>query len=249
MTELVTICHPRFAAQLVMLLLLKTSLYVYAEPALFEASYTASAGGFTASAQRSLSKIEKERFLLENTMEVVVMGATLLEAKESSVFTWQADAIIPYAYRYKQSGLSQSRQQASFDYANNAITSIDDGEVSQLHLINGIMDKLGYQLGLRQAIQKQEPKLLFSVVDGDEIEVYEFRVARSEVLETPVGKLNTVRVERLHEPGSDRETVFWLAKDWDYLLIKLSQTRNNGTASELMLERASVNGTNVVGLP
>ena len=182
-------------------------------------------------------------------MEVAVMGATLLDIQESSVFSWNAGAMLPVAYRYKQSGLNDSRQQISFNHTTRSITSYDDGEVTQLPLEPGIMDKLGYQLVLREAIKAQDTELTFTVVDGDEIEAYEFRIDAPEVVETPVGKLNTIKVERVYEAGSERQTVFWLAKDWQFLLVKFVQVRGNESSTELMLQKAHINGVQVTGLP
>ena len=64
----------------------------------------------------------------------------------------------------------------------------------------------------------------YQVVDGDEIETYDFRVLGEEKVSTKAGQVDAIKVERVRDPTqSKRETILWFAKDWDYLLVRLHQ--------------------------
>ena len=82
--------------------------------------------------------------------------------------------------------------------------------------------------------------LEYTVADGDKLKYYRFRVAGEEVLTTPAGDMLTVKVERVREHDSDRQTTFWLAKDHDYLLTKLKQ-QESGKGFELNLKSFAFN--------
>ena len=79
-------------------------------------------------------------------------------------------------------------------------------------------------------------------MDTDEIDAHHYRIVGEEVLETNLGRLNTVRVEKVRRDSDSRSTVIWLATDWDYLLVGLEQINGSGRTVELFLLRATVDG-------
>ena len=54
-------------------------------------------------------------------------------------------------------------------------------------------------------------------------------------IETPMGDLRTVKLRRVRENGARRETVFWLAPAYDFLLVRMFQRERNGTRFELVI--------------
>ncbi len=88
----------------------------------------------------------------------------------------------------------------------------------------------------------------YQVLDGDEVETYDFRVLGEETVETKAGRLDAVKVERVRDPTqSKRETLLWFAKDWDFLLVQLYQVEKDGKAYQIMLQEGTVNGRTVEG--
>ena len=43
--------------------------------------------------------------------------------------------------------------------------------------------------------------------------------------------------------------MLWLAKDWDYLLVRLHQAVTDGKEYQIMLKDGSVDGKPVTGIP
>ena len=91
--------------------------------------------------------------------------------------------------------------------------------------------------------------MTYRVVDGDEVEEYAFRVVGEERVTTKAGQFDAVEVERVREPDARRETTLWFAKDWNYLLVRLSQIETDGQHYQIMLKEATVNGQTVTGIP
>ena len=86
------------------------------------------------------------------------------------------------------------------------------------------------------------------MVDGDEIETYDFRVLGEEVVRTAAGLIDAIKVERVRDPTqSSRKTILWFAKDWDYLLVRLHQVEKDGKEYQIMLKSGTVDGKNVEG--
>lgn len=216
---------------------------VFAEPVVFSAEYEAKAYGFSAVANRSLIKLSENRYSLRNTIAAELFGERLAELDERSEFLWQDGRVIPQSYSYIQSGVSKSVEQVEFDWENNIAFSKEDDESWQIPIEHGVLDKLAYQLQIRELIKRAaETEFHFQVVDTDEIDAHHYRIVGEEVLETNLGGLNTVRVERVRKDSDSRSTVIWLATDWDYLLVGLEQINGAGRTVELVLLRATLDG-------
>ena len=67
-----------------------------------------------------------------------------------------------------------------------------------------------------------------------------------EVINTPLGAFNATAVERVRN-DEGRSTVFWLANDWQFVLIRMEQT-DSGLTIVLELNEGTVEGTAMVPL-
>lgn len=219
-------------------------------PPLYEATYLAQAMGLSATAYRSQTLLADNTYRLENRLTLALLGATVGTVTESSEFRWADTRIVPLQYRYSQTGISRREESVSFDWDALTALSTRDGETWTLPLQAGVQDKLSYSqsfghdigtLGLTQ--------IGYAVVDTDEIDEQVYQVsAQQEVLSTPLGALNTVKIERVRSGDSRRRTTVWLARDWHYLMVRLEQVSGSGTETILSLESATVNGEPLQGL-
>lgn len=46
---------------------------------------------------------------------------------------------------------------------------------------------------------------------------------------------------------SNRKTILWFAKDWDYLLVRLYQMETDGKEYQIMLKEGTIDGKTVTG--
>ena len=52
----------------------------------------------------------------------------------------------------------------------------------------------------------------------------------------------------MRDPGkSNRKTILWFAKDWDYLLVRLYQMETDGKEYQIMLKEGTIDGKTVTG--
>lgn len=215
----------------------------------YEAQYTATAMGLSTTAYRNMTFHEDNTYLLENRLTLSVLGATVGSVTESSRFRWQDGDLTPLQYEYLQTGISGTTEQIAFDWQTNVAHSTVDSESWDLTLEKGYLDKLSYSTRLGQDIAaSDQQEFSYQIIDGDEVEPHLYRITAQEVISTPVGNLNAVRIERIRDPGSSRRTTVWLAKDWDYLLVRLEQVNGSGRKTELSLESAVVDGIPLTGL-
>ena len=69
----------------------------------------------------------------------------------------------------------------------------------------------------------------------------------SEVLTTSLGPLNTTKLRRVVNQDKKRETIIWLADDWEFLIVKLSHLEN-GDSHELNITKGQIAGRDIVPL-
>ncbi|WP_312245190.1 DUF3108 domain-containing protein [Stutzerimonas nitrititolerans] len=212
----------------------------------FSASYTADwkQVPISGTAQRSLEKTDGDLWRLD--FEASMLVASL---NERSTFRVDGDTLLPQRYRLKRSGLGKSKNiEHNFDWDAKQVTGEDRGDPVKLPLNRGLLDKSTYQIALQEAVAAGEKSMSYQVVDGDEIETYDFRVLGEEQVSTKAGQVDAIKVERVRDPTqSKRQTILWFATEWDYLLVRLHQVEKDGKEYQIMLEEGIVDGKAVRG--
>ena len=215
-------------------------------PLQYSLDYQANANGITAIANRSLTLQADQALHLNNTLEASLGGQLIIRMQQNSVFEITGNQLRPTIYSYQQTGLGQETQTINYNWGALVAISTENGKSWTIDLSNSTSDQLSHQLALRQALINESTNLEFPVIDEDEIETYRYRVINEEVINTPLGAFNATVVERVRN-DEDRSTVFWLANDWQFVLIRMEQT-NSGLTIVLELNEGTVEGTAMVPL-
>lgn len=212
----------------------------------FSASYTADWKQVPVSgtAERSLEKLDGDRWQLDFEASMLVASFN-----ERSQFSVEGETLLPQSYRLKRSGLGKGKSvKQTFDWEAREVVGEDRGKPIRLPLNRGLLDKSTYQIALQQDVAAGKQSMSYQVVDGDEIETYDFRVLGEEVVGTRAGQVDAIKVERVRDPTqTKRQTVLWFAKDWDHLLVRLHQVEKDGKEYQIMLQDGSVDGKTVKG--
>ena len=212
----------------------------------FSASYTADWKQLPMSgtAERSLASGPNGVWTLN--FKASMMIASLSEVSTLKV---EKDTLVPQTYAFERGGLGKSKKvDLAFDWSNKVVTGSDRGDAIKLPLNTGVLDKSTYQLALQHDVAAGKKSMSYQVVDGDEIDTYDFRVLGAEKVATKAGQIDAIKVERVRDPTqSKRITVLWFAKDWDYLLVRLQQVETDGKEYNIMLQDGTVNGRPVKG--
>src|SRR5690606_31431921 len=169
---------------------------------------------------------------------------------EESTLRLEGEEVVPLTYRYQRKGLGRSRETTQqFDWANGEVRGVHKKEEFTLPTQPGLLDKTTYQLALQRDLMAGKTEMSYLVLDGDEIEQYQFRVTGEDRVTTRNGQFDAVEVQRVREPDARRETTLWFAKDWNYLLVRLSQVETDGQHYQIVLKEATMDGQPVVGAP
>ena len=212
----------------------------------FSASYTADWKQLPMSgtAERSLEKTSDGKWKL--SFKASMMIASL---SEESTLTLDKDTLLPESYHFERGGLGKAKKSdLDFDWNTKMITGTDRGDAVKVPLNRGMLDKSSYQLALQQDVAIGKKSMTYQVVDGSDVDTYDFRVLGTEKVDTKAGKIDAIKVERVRDPTQNKRiTVMWFAKDWDYLLVRLQQVETDGKEYNIMLLNGMVNGKEVKG--
>ncbi len=123
----------------------------------------------------------------------------------------------------------------------------------EIEVTDETLDKLLFQFRMREdlqdALQKGQPwpEMNYLVADNGRIKNYNFKITGEEFIDTPVGRIKTVKAVRIRKEG-ERSTIFWLAPNYEFMLVRLLQTEKKGRGFELLLKEAEFDGEQVQGL-
>ena len=227
--------------------------YCYAQntPLLeYVAQYEASANGLEATATRSLNRTDENSYRLSNSLEASIAGQALANLDQASEFTIDSGRIVPLNYSYQLSGVSRASHTIFFNWDAEVALSTEGDESWQLQLKEGVMDQLSYQVAIRQALMdntEDETSFSFEIIDGDAIEIQEYRLVGEEITSTPLGELSTLKLEQVREASDERVTEIWLALEWDFLLTRIEQLNSSGLRISLKLKSAKLDGNTIRG--
>lgn len=214
------------------------------EPKDFHAVYKAKISGISITATRSLETLENG-----NKKLTFIADSWLGDIIETSEFQWDENVhVIPETYTYNRTGLGRNREAIlKFNWQENQVVNNVERKPWKMKIPDLALDKVSYQLQIRSDLINQKPLLSYNIADGGRLKQYDFEILGEEEIETRAGKFTAIRVKRIREESEERQTIFWLAKDWDYLVIRVQQQEEDGASYEIDLREATLGGVKVKG--
>lgn len=136
------------------------------------------------------------------------------------------------------------RWTADFDWEHGLVKIEEGRERRQFELSKGVVDGLSLKLEIQRRLRAGQEDLNFRMVDDDEIEQQNFRQLQPERLETSLGCLETVPVERVRE-GSTRYTRSWHAPELGYVTVRMEHGKKGGDHLEMRITELVLDGETI----
>ena len=207
----------------------------------YTAQYTTTARGMSLTLTRELNVDEAGTYTLTNGGKILVVGF-----HEVAVFSLDGATIKPKSYVYRGTGLINRRREVHFTEGSDTVRSLYKDEWYQLPYTEGTLDRMSQQEQLRLfLLNDPTPRedIAFRIADGKRVKDYQLIYVGEEVLETPLGPVNTLHFKRSHD-DPDRKSDTWIAPDWDFMMVKTVHIED-GKPVEVNLISASNDGTPV----
>ena len=194
-------------------------------------------------AVRELQQQPNGDWLLSHTID-----SSLLTLNETSHFDWLDGSPKTLEYKFQQKTLGKDKNDhLVFDWSQHQLQFSSKDRQGEYSFPSDALDKLNYQLKLRQDLIANRELPSYAVTDRHNMKNYDFEIIGTEVLQTPMGKLNALQLKRIRDADAKRQTNIWLATDWDYLLVKIHQ-QEKGKSIEVVMIEGELDGQPIRGL-
>jgi len=212
-------------------------------PERFEALFTLRARGVDIGRTHwQLAPAGGGRYVYESHSETVGLAKLLRDERIEERSVWRfADGggVRPLRYSYSRSGKREREVEVRFDWDRGRVHNTLNGESWTMPVENGTLDKLVYLLALMRDLGAGVRDTRYTVADGGKVKTYRMRVLRTERIDTALGALDALVVERRREGDDERLTLVWCAPALRYLPVRVEHRERDGT---VYLELESVEG-------
>ena len=208
---------------------------------MFNAVYSLKRNGITlGTSTRSLSSGNDGTYIYASNTHAtgIISWFVRDQIDEYSKWTFNDGHIRPMEYVYHRHGGIKSRNvKLKFDWQHLTVTNTINGDAWHMKIPADAQDKLVYQLSIMYDLSKGKKALEYKIADGGKLKDYSFEIDGEEILNTVMGRLKTLRIQRI---GDKRDSTVWCAPKLYYLPVKLEQQDTDG--SHLSMQITSLQG-------
>ncbi len=202
----------------------------------FQAVYKANVKdklNFSGSLKRSLTKQKNGQWILQDNI-----SSLLASIEESSLLTINANKVQPLKYHYLRKVIGKKKKRdIDFDWSNNQATNRDKKKIA---LTANTQDSLSYQLQLQLDLKSgKRGKFSYNIAKKGSTDVMKFVEVGTEVVDTSMGKLKSIKLKLDRGSNAKRETFIWFSIKHNYIISKLLQKESDGSSYSIVLDKLS----------
>jgi len=187
-----------------------------------------------ASVTQVFKPLENGKYLFSNTVEPI-LAILPYGGFERSIFKMGPDHILPLRYDFEKREGSFQEGVIVFDHKNKLAKEASTKHNGNMAYTPGDHDKQTYFIQLTEDLKANKPVLSYNILGDGKTRHYTFTRMGNETLDTPLGKIKTMKLKQENDDHS-RVTYLWLDPKRDYLLIHIVQVRKGSVAGESTIE-------------
>jgi len=208
-------------------------------PPLFTATYNLFSSGLEiAHMERNMRQQGEHEYIYSSNTNTVGLVAVFHKDHIVEESRWKLvnNQVRPLTYNYLRTrGKKDRRINIQFDWDNKLINNVVNERQRQMPLAEGILDKLLYQYALMRDLMNNQQEIAYDVTDGGKMKKYNFVRMEDEIVHTPLGDLQTVKLQKIkHDDAS--KLVIWSAPSLRYLPVKVESTDEDGTTTTAIIQ-------------
>lgn len=202
----------------------------------FSAEYELSRGIVTLGQMTRRLRLDGQRYRYESRM--IPRGLVALFAKdgvtEVSSGRLESDRFVPERYEYDKGGTRKDFA-LDFDYASATVALTAANRSWRAELPAGALDRLVYQVQFMLDLPHAPATLDYIIADKGKLKHYHIVNAGSEMVDTPLGRFETVKLQRA-KPDSAYRTTVWCAAALDWMPVKVEYRDDDGAVTVATLK-------------
>lgn len=193
----------------------------------FQASYQFAYNGKNVGTATRVLQQQNNQWVYSFSAKALGVGS----ATETSRFSFNHGQIASQSFNRSSKILVHNRSMSiNFNPSSKLINTKKDKKARSFAWQAGVLDELNAELQVREDLKKNALKAQYFIADAKEVEGRKFVRQGNEQVKTPAGTYNTVKVVMQHG-GKNRQTVFWLAPQLDYLPVKVTHKDEDASYS------------------
>ncbi len=111
---------------------------------------------------------------------------------------------------------------------------VDGKDRRQVPYAPGLIDQHSLTLALLEDLRAGKgPQFVYKVINKGRVETYTFKRVGEQKLDTTLGKLDTVRIDRIRESSDGRSTRIYFAKSLDFAPVLIQELNTKGDNIEM----------------
>lgn len=196
-------------------------------PIPFTAHYQVTKGVMSVgSTKRTLQDKGNGQFVFESVTKPGGIAKLFTRGKvvERSHWRLQDNRLVPHEYTYQNSSDQKRNVKLLFNWEQNEVTNIINGDPWKMELEEYTLDKLLYQLAIMYDLSEGKKDLLYKVADGGTMKTYDIKITGVERVSIDLGDFDTVKVV---VTKSKRQTTLWCAKELQFLAVRIEQRKKD----------------------
>ena len=148
-------------------------------------------------------------------------------------------------YQFIRKNKSKKNQQFSLSWNDQKKVTANGtyaGQSFNLSTSDLIWDRLSVQLALAADLKSAneiQKKYSYNIIDKGHLIQYQFEYQQDEFIRVGNKQYNAVKIKRPHASGK-RTTFLWLARDLDFLPVKIEQYREGELNMSMILDRINI---------
>ncbi len=189
-------------------------------------------------------EIEDGNYVLSSETQTTGLASIFKTFLMTQISQGKADTRGLHPQRFSEARKqSQGTQDVSaeFDFAAHKIHFSHGGSAN---LPDNAQDFLSFLYQLSQLTLAGREIVPIDISNGKKLEHYELEIGAKEIIDTPLGKLRTLPMRKIHQPGEEG-LIVWLALEYRLLPVKLQQLDRAGqVAGEMRISEIRVSEEN-----
>lgn len=188
-----------------------------------------------------LRKVGADRYTAQSISKPHVAVLPFRNNEKSEFILKDNAQIEPQRYEFQNEEKGKTtRGTLYFDWKNKKLTKKIQSVGERVETLpDNAHDRITYTLQLRQDLKNKKQPFNYTVMEPKKDKTYQFTVVGEEKINTPIGQIDTLKLEHVSE-NQERRTIMWLAKDMDFLMVKLNQFRKGKLDAEASLKKLKV---------
>ena len=198
----------------------------------------------TIKADLSLAPVNDREDIYEMKLAV---DSLLVKNLEHSTFRWNNCQPRTQTYVHNFRGFGKRRRyDMAFQWEPPSVRNEGPRGVKEYAITKDTVDDLTLLLRARCVFATGDKEFRAQTAYGRKLRSHTLQVIGAERVDTPVGEMNALVVQKIRDDDSERETFFWVAPELDYMVVKARHVENAALFGEMIMR--SYSGPSSVGV-